>query len=259
MTFFKKSNLALIISCSLLSGCATTPSGKAAFECGLKGAGLGLLGGAATGALTSITTGTDMTKSVVIGAGAGAIVGGTVGAVSCYMSASHQSEKVEDYSIAKTALNYDASQGNKVKVSDFVINPSAVMVGGQINVESNYYVMTPDEKQDIVVTEQWIMEKVQETEKKEFVDKKVSEKVKVRKKWKTVTKIVKEEVINKEKSYIAINDGISKVEQHIKPGKQKSTTTLPIQAGTQKGTYRLSLLVQYGVQSDKAQQEFTVQ
>lgn len=249
---------AAVVSALLVVGCST-PAQKAAWECGAKGAVLGAVGGGASGALASLATGKDIATGATIGAVAGAIAGGTLGAVNCYIEASHKSEKVEDYGIAKTALAYDVSQGNKVKATDLMLNPQTITVGNQLNIDADYYVMTPDETKDIAVTEHWAIEQAQEITKKDYVETQEPVRKKVGKKWRTTTKTVTKEVIVTEKVFKLVPDASIMVNVNMKPGKYKSTTSFPIDVNAPKGTYRLTLAINYAGQNDKIQREFIVQ
>ncbi len=130
--------VALTFLCMTFSGCATDSSAG-------KGAAGGALLGAIAGALLNPS---DPLKGALVGAAAGAVVGAIAGWVWDYTS-----KPTKDYAQTQRETAYSPSEGEKVAVTQYSLAPVQVEPGNPITLNSQYYVMVPEQDTDIKISE----------------------------------------------------------------------------------------------------------
>ncbi|MGO9619827.1 MAG: YMGG-like glycine zipper-containing protein [Desulfobaccales bacterium] len=132
--------LAMIVIFPLaLAGCMT----ESGYYSPGESAGAGALGGAATGAALGAIIGAA-TGAPATGAWIGAAAGGLVGGVGGYLYAENRNSEIASSQAAAQSYNYNPSQGNLVKIDRVSVNPSVAHPGQQVNLETNYTILTPD-------------------------------------------------------------------------------------------------------------------
>jgi hypothetical protein len=121
-----------------LAGCATNGYYDPA-----RSTAAGGLGGAAVGAALGSIIGAA-TGSPATGAWIGAASGAVVGAVGGYLYARHRNSQIHDARMAAAAHRYEAMQGNFVAIDRVSTSPTTIRPGGQVDMETTYTVLTPD-------------------------------------------------------------------------------------------------------------------
>ncbi|MGH7799747.1 MAG: SH3 domain-containing protein [Thermodesulfobacteriota bacterium] len=124
-----------------------SPQTKAFLRCSVVGALLGGILGALTGALIG-----KGAKEAAIGGAIGGAAGAAIGAGACFIIASENKE-IADYQTTKKQTNYQPSQGDMIKITEFSLSPDAVRPGEEVTFSCQYRVMTPNPNVDIAVTE----------------------------------------------------------------------------------------------------------
>lgn len=119
-----------------LTGCETVQENpKTAI-----GAGVGAAGGAVAGGLIGRGT-----TGVVVGGLLGGLAGGAIG----YYLDRQDRTPAE----AAQAVSYDPAQGDLVRVEQVQATPSAVRVGGTMNLVTTYTILTPQPERSLIVRE----------------------------------------------------------------------------------------------------------
>ncbi|MGA7577225.1 MAG: glycine zipper family protein [Desulfobaccales bacterium] len=122
-----------------LAGCMN----ETGFYSPSQSAAAGTLGGAATGAALGSIIGAA-TGNPATGAWVGAATGALVGGVGGYLYAEHRNSEMLSSQAAAQNQNYNPSQGNLVKIDRVSVDPSVIAPGGQVNLQENYTILTPD-------------------------------------------------------------------------------------------------------------------
>jgi len=132
----------VVIACFLFVGCAGTMQspGQAALLCGASGAAAG----AAIGGAVSRNW-----QGALIGAAVGALAAG----LSCFAFAEYQSRQVRDYRQTQQVTGYQATEGDRIEITQYEIAPAAVIPGSSVAFNATYTVMTPNADADVAVTE----------------------------------------------------------------------------------------------------------
>src|SRR5688572_25150481 len=132
----------IVIACFLVVGCAETMQspGQAALLCGA--------GGAVAGAAIGGAAGRNW-QSALIGAAAGALVSG----LTCFAISEYKSQQVRDYRQTQQATGYQATEGDRIQITNYEITPAAVAPGSSVAFNATYTVMTPNADADVAVTE----------------------------------------------------------------------------------------------------------
>jgi outer membrane lipoprotein SlyB len=121
-----------------LFGCATDSS-----------AGKGAAGGAVIGGIAgALLDYKNPWRGAMIGAAAGAALGALAGFAWDYAS-----KQSKGYSQTQQDVNYKPEQGDRVKVTNYSLNPTQAGPGQPINLNTTYYVMTPQSEGDLNVNE----------------------------------------------------------------------------------------------------------
>lgn len=139
---FKVATLALC--CILVTGCATPEGQQQAVGAGT-GAALGALAGGLIG---------GNTKSALIGAGVGALLG--YGAVKLSQYRSSQVRSVQD---DKKLYGYRRVSNPVVKIRNATSAPSQIQPGQEITITTDYSVALPSGMDQVPVEESWILKK----------------------------------------------------------------------------------------------------
>ncbi len=130
--------VALAFLCVTFTGCATDSS-----------AGKGAAGGAFLGAIAgALLNPSDPLKGALVGAAAGAVVGAIAG-----WAWDYSSKQTKDYAQTQQETAYNPGEGEKVAVTKYSLNPVQVAPGNPITLNSQYYVMVPEQDADIKVNE----------------------------------------------------------------------------------------------------------
>lgn len=119
----------LLLMMGALSSCESTPQVLKEHKETAIGAGVGGAGGAVIGGLAGGTQG------AVIGGLLGVLAGGVVG--------NYLERQDKDRPAAATAVGYQPSQGNVVRVENVQASPSTVRAGETVNLTSTYTILTP--------------------------------------------------------------------------------------------------------------------
>jgi hypothetical protein len=141
-----------MLGIAALDGCAglrqsmTQNPGQSAALC----AGGGALGGAAIGAFVDHR---NALRGALIGAVAGALAGGAT----CFAVARFSSIPIKDYQQTQAETGYRPTEGTVVRVDSFKVEPRTVSPGQKLTFSGEYYVMTPDQNQDLPVVESMIV------------------------------------------------------------------------------------------------------
>ncbi len=143
-------------SCAPLpqKGTALTPEEResAKKSCIAQYTAIGALGGAVLGGLLGGKK--TKTESAAIGAAAGGALAFALAYGHCFALFSDlASYPVAGYSETFQRIHYNPNQGSMVKIENFVLQPIAVSPGERIQLNSSYYVMSPENSNDIKVTE----------------------------------------------------------------------------------------------------------
>lgn len=144
-TLLAQKRLSIIACFVLISFASVSFSGCTTDSSAGKGAAGGALLGGIAGALLNPR---DPLKGAVIGAAAGAVIGLIAGFAWDY--ASRQSR---DYSQTQQDVNYRPVQGDRVSVTNYTLNPTQAAPGQKIDLNTTYYVMTPNASSDLNVNE----------------------------------------------------------------------------------------------------------
>jgi hypothetical protein len=195
---------------------------KAKKECILRYGAIGAVAGGAVGAAAGALLTRD-TRGVV----AGAVVGGTLGFAIAWGKCLSYYSDLKSYPVAdarETArkIRYNPSQGYVTKIKDFYLNPDKISPGGQVQMNASYYVMAPEERKEVKVTETRIVH---------YYDP-------LKKEWKELGSVDQE---------ITAAFGTRKAEGHFE---------LP--SNVPEGSYRVALKVSAEGVEDQAMQELTV-
>jgi len=117
---------------------------------------VGAIGGALGGAFIGAVSGKG--KGALIGAAAGAAVGGTLAFAIAWGRCLAAYSDLTSYPVAGGAetakrTGYDTSQGEVIKIENYVLNPPGVSPGGKVQMNGSYYVMAPEGEREVKVTE----------------------------------------------------------------------------------------------------------
>lgn len=112
----------------------------------------GSIGGALLGMLVSSSK--DRTQGAVVGAIAGGALAHSIAWGKClsYYSDTN-SFPVADARQTAAATGYTASRGNEVRIQNFSVTPSQIAPGDNLKLSGSYYVMSPEEHQQVKVVE----------------------------------------------------------------------------------------------------------
>lgn len=144
--------IAAICSGALISGCATQQGTDQ-----MKGAGLGMVGGATLGCLIGLAAGggKGCAMGAAIGAAAGTVAGW--GAVKINQYQAEQVRTVQDdqrmYPLIKPV------NSAQVKIRKGTSTPNRVRPGEMVKVTTDYSVTLPPSMQSTAVTEHWVLKK----------------------------------------------------------------------------------------------------
>jgi hypothetical protein len=128
----------LAFLCVTFSGCASDSS-----------VGKGAAGGAFLGAIAgALLNPSDPLKGAVVGAAAGAVVGAIAG-----WAWDYNSRQSKDYAQTQQETAYNPGEGERVAVTKYSLNPVQVEPGNPITLNSQYYVMVPQQDADIKISE----------------------------------------------------------------------------------------------------------
>lgn len=166
----------LVVSMLLLTACASMQSGEPIGGCGTwsspstciaaHSAGGAVLG-ALTGILTAKLTKADTGKGALIGAGAGGLMAFAWAWGKCFACFTKvRSQQVGGYDETKASTGYSPNQGTALKIGNATLSPSAVAPGNKIAFRGDYYVMFPNEKKEMSITETAILKAYDAKERK---------------------------------------------------------------------------------------------
>ena len=129
---------------------------KAVSECAAKGAKYGAIAGGVTGGVTGLATGGVQMGAIGLGVGTagGAAVGAGVMGIMCDNAATDKEKDTFNYDRTKERVKYNG-KGTKFELETLTATPE-VEAGEDVKLKANYYILTPNKKNDVVVTEEWI-------------------------------------------------------------------------------------------------------
>jgi len=151
---------------------SATPTQESPEECIAKYTLAGALIGGCTGALGGAAV--KGKKGAVRGGVGGTIIGGLLGYAyawgKCFDKLSTiKSEKIKDYDETVRTVDYRKEEGTKVKIMNFLLNPTVVRPGETVTMNAQYYALDPVKEKDLLVTEMRVL-KVYDEEKRQFVE-----------------------------------------------------------------------------------------
>ena len=142
---FTKHTLTFISCLVIVAFASVTLLGCASDSSAGKGAAGGAFLGAIAGALLNPK---DPWAGALVGAAAGAVIGAIAGFAWDYAS-----KQSKDYAQTSQDTRYRPEQGDKVSVTDYTLNPTQTAAGNPVQLNTRYYVMTPDASKDLNVQE----------------------------------------------------------------------------------------------------------
>jgi hypothetical protein len=152
-TLHRKTVIVCVLCLPFLTGCATQQGNDQ-----LKGAGAGLLGGAALGCLTGFIA-SGNSRGCATGAAIGAATGAAVGWGAVRLS-QYQAEQVrsaqDDQRLYGLSKPVDSTQ---VKIRKGTATPNTVRPGETVRVATDYSVMLPQNMGSAAVSEGWTLKK----------------------------------------------------------------------------------------------------
>ncbi len=160
----------LILTLFIFNSCATTPPpgtaltpeerAKAQKQCIANYTATGAATGALTGALTGLLAsgGRRQTDGALVGGAVGAVTGGTLAFLAAYGHCMALFSDLKSYPVAgarETAqkIGYTPSQGYRVKIENFFLNPDGISPGGRFELNGTYYIMAPEGTREVKVME----------------------------------------------------------------------------------------------------------
>jgi hypothetical protein len=163
-----KVTVAIVLVALMTASCASLPPpgtsltpeerAKAQKSCIARYTGVGAAGGALTGALVGALVGGRKAQGTLIGAAAGGVAGGALAFALAWGHCMSLYSDLNSYPVAgnqETAnrVGYNPSQGFVVKIENFSLNPDGISPGGQVQLNSTYYVMAPAGSKEIKIKE----------------------------------------------------------------------------------------------------------
>jgi hypothetical protein len=128
------------------------PEKKAAAKCAIIA---GTVGGAAGTIGGAFAAGGD---GAAIGGVAGTALGAGLGGWFCYDKASDKNKETFNYVDTQKRIGYTTKQGNKLAIESVKLDSTELEQGDELEIEAAYYVMTPNQKNEVDVSEEWSLD-----------------------------------------------------------------------------------------------------